>query len=210
MTKRKISKLIAIMIIFIGISLILFKLIYKVSLSETNANKVNDFFKKETTTSIVQTPIYDNVPLKDNPIKDVSKNTNYVAILEIPSIKLKQGLVNKNSKDNNVNKNIQILTTSDMPDKEKGNTILASHSGTSNISYFKKLDNVKNNDLIYFYYNNIKYTFKVSKIYKETKDGDIWIQKDNSKTTLTLTTCSSKDKNKQLVVISYLISKDRY
>ena len=210
MTKRKISKIIAFIIIVVGISIILFRVVYKISINEINANKVKDFFNKETTTSKVEMPIYDNIAIGDNPIKEVSKNINYVAILEIPSIKLKQGLVSKNSKDNNVNKNIQILTTSDMPDKEKGNTILASHSGTSSISYFKKLDKVKNNDLIYFYYNNIKYTFQVSKIYKENKDGDIWIQKDNSKTTLTLTTCSSKEKNKQLVVISYLINKDRY
>lgn len=35
-------------------------------------------------------------------------NYNYIAILEIPSINLKRGLVDPNSKYNNVNYNIQI------------------------------------------------------------------------------------------------------
>ena len=51
----------------------------------------------------------------------------YIGYLEIPKINLKRGFVNPNSPDNDVSKNIQIIKSSDMPDVNKGNFILAAH-----------------------------------------------------------------------------------
>jgi sortase (surface protein transpeptidase) len=64
---------------------------------------------------------------------------NYIAILKIPKINLERGLVDPNSYLNDVKYNVEILDESSMPDEIGGNVILASHSGTARISYFKNL-----------------------------------------------------------------------
>ena len=82
--------------------------------------------------------------------------------LAIKKINLKQGLVSKNSYYNNVNRNIEIIKASSYPDKENGNVILAAHSGTSSISYFKNLYKLEINDEAKIYYKNKVYTYKVN------------------------------------------------
>lgn len=121
---------------------------------------------------------------------------DFLAKLEIPSIKLKSSLY----KNNNVNKNIEILFPSIMPDKPNSTLILAAHSGNSNVSYFKNLDKLKLNDIAKIYYKNNTYIYKVINIERQNKNGYITIfNKDISQ--LILTTCDQKDKNKQLVII---------
>ena len=206
MTTRKINKKrIIILIIFICTFFLICKLIHKISLLEENKSNIQKFFDNETTISEVDTPIYDSTPVKVE-----EKKESYIALLEIPAISLKQGFYSKNSKLNNVNKNIQILKDSDMPDKVKGNTILASHSGNCSVCYFKNLYKLKENDLINIYHKDIKFTYQVVSKYLENKDGNIWIKKDNDKTTLTLTTCSQQEKGKQIVIISNLIKQEYY
>ena len=95
---------------------------------------------------------YDNVEIKESEITyenksiETQKNTtskktkkiDYVAVLKIPKINLKKGLVSKDNPLNSVKYGIEILANSSMPDKEKTNLIVASHSGTASISYFDK------------------------------------------------------------------------
>ena len=88
----------------------------------------------------------------------------YIGYLQIDKVNLRQGLVSKNSYYNNVNRNIQILKQSSMPDKEKGNVILASHSGTSSISYFKNLYKLNLGDEAKIYYKNNVYLYKIVNI----------------------------------------------
>ena len=65
---------------------------------------------------------------------------NYIAYLRIPKIELNRGFYNITSTLNNVNKNIYVHPASTFPNNVSGNNlILASHSGSSSISYFKKL-----------------------------------------------------------------------
>ena len=45
--------------------------------------------------------------------------------------------------------------SSNYPDVAKGNLILASHSGTSSISFFKNLYKLEVNDDVYVNYNNV-------------------------------------------------------
>ena len=88
-----------------------------------------------------------------------------------------------------------------MPDK-KGNLILAAHSGTSAIAYFKHLDQVSINDEVYVYYKDKKYNYIIKKIYDVDKTGFVKINRDKNKQTLTLITCK-KNTNKQTVFIGY-------
>lgn len=138
--------------------------------------------------------------------KEITKSktvTNYIGILEIPKINLKKGFLNLNDKNNNVNKNIQVLKNSNMPNIENSFLAIAGHSGNGIHSYFKDIDKLNINDEIYVYYENIKYVYIVNDIYEVNKTGYIEIQK-NDISTLILTTCSEKNKNKQLIVESIL------
>ena len=147
----------------------------------------------------------EEVKEEEEPI--VNNYSNYfIGILDIPKINLSRGFVNPSSSENNVDKNIEIVKTSDMPDVDKGNFILAAHSGNSYVSYFKNLYLLNNGDYVYVTYNGVKYTYQIKNIYLQVKTGQIGIYRDVNKTTLTLITCKDNS-NKQLVVICELINE---
>ena len=127
---------------------------------------------------------------------------NYIGVIKIPKINLEKGFTAKDDKNNDVEKGIKILEKSDYPNKDKGNVILASHSGTASISYFKNLYKLSNGDEVLIIYNGNTYNYKVSSKYKIDKTGYAKIKRDNSKRTLTLITCEGDDK--QIVVICEL------
>ena len=133
---------------------------------------------------------------------------DYFGYIEIPKINLKHGLVRENYKYNNVDITIQTIHPSSYPNEEKGNLILASHSGTSSISYFKNLYKLNNGDIVNIYYNNVKYTYKITNIYTQPKTGEVNIYRDREKTTLTLITCTKNDDTTQTVYICEQISKE--
>lgn len=145
----------------------------------------------------------DNINIYDNNDKVVNDNKTkekYVGILEIKKIKLKRGFYSIDSNNNNVDKNIMVINSSDMPDVNLGNLILASHSGNSNISYFKNLDKLEIGDIASIYYLKNKYDYKLVNYYEVDKNGGVQIIKNNDVNCLTLITCK-KNTNKQLVFI---------
>ncbi len=125
----------------------------------------------------------------------------YIGSLEIPKINLNKGFTDINSKYNTVSKNIQVVSGSTYPDVEKGNFIIAAHSGTSYLGYFKNLYKLTNGDIAYVNYNNKRYTYKIVNIYEQEKTGKIIIYRDGEKTCLTLVTCTKNSKTKQTVYI---------
>ncbi len=134
---------------------------------------------------------------------NIAETTIQNPILEIPKINLKQEFYPNDKEKNNVDKNIQVIETSKMPNIKGGNLILASHSGSSDIAYFKNLDKLTINDTAYIYYQNKKYKYVISKIYDVEKTGYVNIQRNKNKQTLTLITCK-KNTNKQTIFIGYL------
>lgn len=209
MIKRRKNKshsiIIGSLIIFLGITIPLSKYLYTTYLNKIDEEKIEDFFNETIKEQVITST--DEVPLVQ---EKQTSSYNYIAVLEIPTISLKRGLVSKEEKSNNVNQNIQILKESNMPDVEKGVFMLAGHSGSGRIAFFHNLHCIKHHDLVYIYYNNIKYIYQVVDQYIETKDGDISIYRDKSKTTLVLTTCSQENKGSQFVVIAELIDKENY
>lgn len=147
----------------------------------------------------------DNVDSVEEPQeehKDTSNNYEpYLAVLKIPKVNLERGFYDKGSSLNNVDYNILFHSNSDYPDKLNGNVILASHSGTSSISYFKNLYKLELGDEASINYKNTTYTYKVVNIYKEEKDGTIAIYRNKEKSTLTLITCTKNDNTKQTIYI---------
>ena len=135
------------------------------------------------------------------PVVNIDYTKYYVGNISIPKIDLKRGFVSKDSKYNNVNRNIYIVPESDYPDKEGGNFILASHSGTSSISFFKNLYKLTLGDKVDITYNNKNYIYIITNIYTDLKDGDVAIKRNKNKTTLTLITCTRGNKTTQTIYI---------
>ena len=88
---------------------------------------------------------------------------NYVGVLEIPKINFKRGFLDIKDKNNNVNKNIQVLENSAMPNVNGGLLVIAGHSGSGRVAFFRNLYKLKENDQIYIYYENTKYIYQVQK-----------------------------------------------
>ncbi len=130
----------------------------------------------------------------------------YIGYLTIPKINLTKGFLDKRSSENDVEKNILVVEGSNYPDVEKGNLILAGHSGTGWKAFFNDLQKLTNNDVIYITYKNKKYTYKIVNIYKQSKVGKIAIYRNYDKTTLTLVTCTNNDSTTQTIYISELES----
>ena len=136
-------------------------------------------------------------------LKSNKTKLEYIAVLKVPKIDLEKGLVAKDSKYNNVNYGIEILKESDSPDVINGNVILASHSGTANISYFKNLDKINVDDEASIIYDGKTYNYKFVKIYDIDKNGKAKISRDKNTSTLTLITCRHNTE-KQIVLIAEL------
>lgn len=186
------------LLILIGITVFGYDKIKDKKNKEEEKTRIKEFFNSD-----------ENSKNKSINTHQVKIEDNYIAIIEIPKVKLKTGMVNPDSKLNTVDKHIQILNKSDFPDVDGGNFILASHSGTSKISYFKHLNQLRYDDEIYIYYNDMKYTYKVFNIYKLNKNGKLTLYKYADLTVLTLTTCDTTDATKQLVVVAKQIGKEK-
>lgn len=166
------------------------------------AKPVEDVYEENSNT-VINIPIIPETTTQTT--TEAVKNNKYIGYLKIPSISLNRGLVAKDSKYNNVNKNIYMHPLSDYPDVKNGNLILASHSGTSSISYFKNLYKLNVNDDIYVEYNGKEYHYQIKRIYTGKKDGTVAIRRNYDATTLTLITCTKNDKTTQTVYICELV-----
>ncbi len=162
------------------------------------------------------TLIIDNIGISNNKINCIKEEAlirepylggeNYLGILEIPKINLNRQFFGLSSKENNVDKNIQMIETSKMPNIPNSNLILAAHSGNSKIAYFKKLDELYIKDIAYIYFNNIKYKYELEKMYSVKKTGKVLIKTNVNETNLILITCDKKNATLQNVYIFKLIN----
>ena len=210
--KEQLIKLVASFIFLIGSFMYIGRIAYNYYVELRDYNKAKEFLNigKEEIEEIKVD--IDEEEIKEQPKQEEKKtsNYNYIGVLEIPKINIKRGFLNIKDKGNNVNKNLQVIKGSDMPNVKNGNLIIAAHSGNSYISYFKNLHKLSNDDVAYVYFNNIKYTYKVAGKYDAEKNGKVTIHRDNKKNTLTLITCSQTDKTKQIVYILELESEENY
>ena len=199
----KYKKIIAIGIILLMLGTASFYLKNNLKIKEEKVNeaKIEEYFNVELSSEQI------------NGVKTITENKKssdeYIGVLEIPKISLKRGFVNPDSKRNHVDYNIQILK-SELPNIEFGNFILASHSGNGKNAYFNNINKLNQGDIIYIYYDGIRYEYKVLKKEKQAKDGKLILKKEQTSTYLTLTTCDKNNKAKQLVIYSKLVLKSKY
>ena len=124
-----------------------------------------------------------------------------IMIVEIPKINFIGKVYSKDSKLNDIDKNIIIMNESDYPDKEKGIVIIGGHSGVGELAYFKNLNKLVNKDIVKVKYNKKEYTYEVVNYYLDDKNGNIVINNSNNRKKLFLYTCNPFDKKNYLVVV---------
>ena len=195
-------------LILLGISVITINSIINFINIQNEKDLIKEYYENEE--YIVDVPVVEEETPQEEPVEEKKEETkievNYIAVIKIPKIGLEKGLASKDSYYNNVNRNIQILIESDMPDKEKGNVILAGHSGNSSVSYFRKLNKLQNNDEVIISYKGKDYVYRMVNSYEIEKNGYAHILRNAEKTTLTLVTCKHNT-NKQLIVICELVEE---
>ena len=149
--------------------------------------------------------INQNIIVNKN-IKEIKKIENDKSLVDdsigqiiIEKININSKLYKIDSPKNNIENNITILKGSIEPEKEDSIVFIAAHSGYGEKAFFKDLDKLDIEDKIILSYKNIDYIYKVKNKWETNKDGDIEVQKEDEKQ-LILTTCSPKDKTKQLII----------
>jgi len=191
--KSKIIVFCSFSIILLSFFFISYNLYSKYKNEKNNDLQIKEYFE-------IQETINNNQEIKqEEKQNNTQKKEDYFAILEIPKINLFRGFYNINSRLNNVNKNIQILKESTMPNVNNSNLILVAHSGNSKVSFFKNLYKLSIDDTAIIYYENNTYNYNLIDIYEIEKNGTFTITQNNSDT-LTLITCKPKT-NKQIVFV---------
>ena len=125
----------------------------------------------------------------------------YIATLAIPAISLRLGLVSPESIYNNIESTITIIQPSSMPDVEKGNLIIAGHSGMGYLAFFRNLYKLQKGDQASITYQQKTYRYQLVNIYSEEKTGYVSIYRDRNKKTLTLITCTKDNDHMQTIYI---------
>ena len=133
---------------------------------------------------------------------------DYIGYLNIPKINLTKGFLDNRSSENDVEKNILVVEGSNYPDVDKGNFILAGHSGTGCKAFFNDLYKLSAGDTAKITYKDKTYTYQITNIYKQPKTGKLAIYRNYDKTTLTLITCTNNDSTTQTIYIAELINKE--
>lgn len=139
----------------------------------------------------------------DNIDNKYDEEYKYTSVIEIPSINLKRGIVDFDSKYNDVKYNVELIG------KDDNRVIFASHNGNYYYSYFDKLKDMELGDDIYFYDNGRKYKFVYSKSYVIKKDGyaDIYC---GDRKCVVLITCLFGNDDAQIVYVGYFDSAEPY
>ena len=135
------------------------------------------------------------------PFKEENKIPR-IATLTIASIDFQRDLYPKESKENDLEKNIIFLKESDMPDQDKGMVLIAGHSGEGPKAFFQTLDKVKIDDEIELTYLNQNYVYRLVNRIIEQKVGFIRFFRNPDKSYLILTTCMPNEKDKQLILVA--------
>ena len=192
------------LLFLVGVFLYVGERYYDYYLEAQDDKLVEEFINKVPEEVVV------NVDEVEDEEETTQVNYEYIGALEIPVIDFRRGFVAMDDPNNTVDKNIEVIEQSDMPNVQNGNLIIAAHSGTGRRAYFKNLNKVVIGAEVYVYYDNIKYTYQVIDIYEVEKTGEVMIERNREAKTLTLITCKPNSDTKQIVVICELVEEVPY
>ena len=210
--KRKINKnnilssnivsLISAIVIVFGLFLIFYNFINKKRL--VAYDYINEKFNtKVEVENIVSSDEKEEEEEEENTDNDLE---HYIGYLEIPKLGFNRGFYNIASPENTVEKNIQVIEGSKMPNKKNGNLIIAGHSGTGWKAFFNDLYKLNIGDQAIVTYKEHKYTYQIEDISKQAKTGTLTIKRNRNKTTLTLITCTNNDSTTQTIYVASLVN----
>lgn len=194
------------LLIILGTLIIGGKYLYNYLETKNEEQLIDTFFEEQKENTKDTTPEVPEEKVETEKPQPTKTKIDYFAVIKIPKIGLEKGLANKGSYYNNVNRNILVVKESDMPDKDKGNVILAGHSGSGRTAYFKNLHKLERDDEVSIFYNGSEYKYKVVNQYDIEKTGTANIVRNAEKSTLTLITCRHNT-NKQIIYICELVEK---
>lgn len=197
---RKVFLIISIIIVFIGASMLIYSVYQDKQYQNKDEELIEEFFDNYEKESSVE-----EEPIKESNNYQEPDFSSYLAVIEIPSITLKTGVVMSNEDYTTMNRNVSIYPSSTMPNIENGNFILFAHNGSSRVSYFRNINKLKENNEIYIYYNNQKYTYKVIKKYEVVMTDSTPLNKMEDKTIITLITCKSGNNKYRTVIVGELV-----
>lgn len=204
--RKECMKRLGILLIIGAISMVAFYFVYQMSINKKVEEVVNNYIEETSIEEKINIENGDDV-VEEN--KTEQKEINYTAIIEIPKINLKRGVVDSTKNFSSINYAISVDKNSNYPN-ENGNFILYAHSGNSNIAYFRNLNKVNKNDSIYIYYSGVKYEYKITNKYTIEKKGTANVISSKDKRYITLITCSQEQKNKQIVLVGNLMNEKEY
>lgn len=142
----------------------------------------------------------------DFSLKSVLKTNSYeediLFVLRIPRINLVEKVYTMNSSLNDVDIHVQILEGSIV---DKNFIFLAAHSGNGSNSYFNRLIELKQGEVIYINKSNEEKQFVVESLFYIEKDGYFEYSSLENANILYLITCSLNDNSKQLIVKARLL-----
>lgn len=195
-------KKISIIVLIVNLTFIFLYFFTKFILEIRENIEVNNYI---TETTVINNDKSDN----EKPKKSNAKDINYTAILEIPTINLKRGVVDNTKNFASIKYAISVDNISKYPDIN-GNFILYAHSGNSKIAFFKNLVKVNINDKVYVYYNGIKYEYEIFDKYDIEKTGKASVIITDKERYITLITCNQSHKGYQVVLVGKQINQMKY
>lgn len=191
---------IAMFMIILGIASLCFYISYRFISEKQNVESIEQYIEETKIVDIDYPAIEEEQEeIKESKTEEKQVELDYKAILEIPSINLKRGLVESTKDFKSINYAISIDNSSNYPNTS-GNFILYAHSGNAYYSYFKNLGKVNIGDDVLVYYQGIKYFYNIYKIYEIDKTGSMNIIRPTDEKIITLLTCKNGTE-KQLVVL---------
>lgn len=197
---------IGIFLIIIGLFSFALLKIFDFQKEKEAEKQINEYIEITSIEEDQEEPIVEDEPIKK---EDTKNSLNYVAILEIPVINLKTGMVEATDNFKSINYAVSIDKSSQYPDIE-GNMIIYSHSGNSRIAFFKHLNQVKIGDSVYVYFRGIRYEYKIFTSYEIEKVGKLNVTYPKDKRHITLVTCNPNKKGFQIVLVGEQINQEKY
>ena len=198
---------IGIILLVIGVFLLLSYFLYYGYKNKEEKENIELYIES---TSVVEVEEQEEVIVEE--IKEEKQDStfwvDYKAILEIPKINLKKGMVESTKNFSSINYAISIDKSSNYPNEE-GNFILYAHSGNSKIAYFRNLNKLNVNDEVFVYYEGVKYSYQIINKYEIEKTGKMEVIRDSKRKLITMVTCISNT-NKQVVLIGEQINSEQY
>ena len=162
-----IKKILGMLLLFSGFCLMSFVKYQDTMIEQTNETQIEEYFEEETSPT---------------PMVQITEKESYLGVLEIPKIDLKRGFYSYSSKQNDVDSNIEVISSDCFP----GDAC--------------SLNELQLEDVATIYYNNTFYDYVLKNIQHVKKNGTIsLVQPKESE--LVLTTCNKTDNSLQDIYI---------